>query len=111
MRAKYQCEFGSPRNAVYLFLLWVVRAGVYSSPQHDDREIPPAARRLERDVRCRDRATLLLVSKISAIQFCGSGSVRIRMIVLDPSDRDQYQFEAHVCITFPKKFQYAVQNT
>ncbi len=69
-----------------------MRAGVHSSPQHDDREIPPAARRLERDVRCRDRATLLLVSEVSSIQFCESGSVQIRIILPDPADPDRYQF-------------------
>ncbi len=93
----------SPGTAVYLFLIWAVRAGVYSSPQHDDREIPPAARRLERDVRRRNWATLLLVSKIFAIQFCGSGSVRICIILPDPADLDRYQFQAHVLITISQK--------
>jgi hypothetical protein len=80
-----------------------MRAGVYPSPQYDDREIPPAARRLERDVRRRDRATLLLVSNISAIQFSGSGSVRIHIVLTGPADPDRYQLQAHVLITFFQK--------
>jgi hypothetical protein len=57
------------------------------------------------------------------VQRCGSGSGRIRVIlpdpdrnrhldhaVQDPADTDQYQFQAHVFLTF-SRIQHEVQNT